>query len=145
MLTVKDQLVESERLLGQYTAVILRYHASGKWGSSMIQLDAVVTNYRLLLRPHRKRYRPAALPARYVTQVELTRKGMYRCAMLSLTSGDVLCLSIQTGSLDDFHDDLRAMKIPPPKFRFDDKVARDDIERLITFFGREPLPDKTTS
>ena len=52
---------------------------------------------------------------------------------------------LSTGKLDDLHDDLKAMKAPPPKFSFDEKVAKHDIERLITFFGREPLNGEDSS
>jgi hypothetical protein len=135
----KDLFVEGERRLGRYTVVILRQSDNGRWMPSIMQLDATVTNYRLLLRPHRKKYEPASLPAAYIRAIELTRKGNYHCVQIKLLTDHLLFLMLSTGKLDDLHDDLKAMKAPPPKFSFDDKVAKHDIERLITFFGKEPL------
>jgi hypothetical protein len=68
-------------------------------------------------------------------------RGHHHCVELHLITNHFLCAMLSTGKLADLYDDLRAMKQPPPRFAFDDKVARKDIERLITFFGREPLPD----
>jgi hypothetical protein len=134
-------LVEGERLLGRYTVVLLQQSSNGNWQTSPMQLDAVVTNYRLLLRPHRKKYTPACLPSHYIKSVELTVKGNHHCVALHLITNHYLCAMLSTGKLDNLYHDLSAMKQPPPRFAFDDKVARKDIERLITFFGREPLPE----
>lgn len=141
MIDEKDMLVEGERRLGRYTAVILRPTANGGWSPALMQLDTVVTNYRLMLRPHRKKYEPASIPARYIQAVLMARHDRYHCVQMNLSGGFVLCLMLQTGKLSDLFDDLHAMKAPAPRFHFDDKVARNDIERLITFFGREPLPN----
>ena len=131
--------LETERRLGRYTVVILQ-HASQGWAPSVMQLDAVVTNYRLLLRPFRKKYPPASLPSHYIRGIDLTRQGQYHCVAIELVTSHRLYLSLSTGKLENLHEDLCAMKTPPPRFRFDDKVAMYDIQRLITFFGREPLP-----
>ncbi|MEO1289108.1 MAG: hypothetical protein AAFV93_15195 [Chloroflexota bacterium] len=135
----KEIFVEDERLLGRYTVVLLNKHNSGNWMPAVMQLDAVVTNYRLLLRPFRKKYRPASLPARYIRTADLVTRGKYHCIALTLSTDHQLHVMLSTGKLDDLHDDLSAMKSPPPKFQFDDSVAKNDIERLITFFGKRPL------
>ena len=108
---------------------------------AVMQLDAMVTNYRLLLRPFRKKYAPASLPARYIKSAEMTVQDKYHCVSLKLITDHALYMMLSTGKLDDLYDDLRAMKSPPPKFQFDDSVAKNDIERLITFFGKQPLQD----
>jgi hypothetical protein len=137
----KAMLVDGERRLGRYTVVLLLQSNSGNWQPAIMQLDAVVTNYRLLLRPFRKKYTPASLPSHYIKHVELAVKGHHHCVEVRLITNHLLCVMLSTGKLDDLYHDLSAMKQPPPRFAFDDKVARKDIERLITFFGREPFPD----
>ena len=141
MIDDKAMLVEGERRLGRYTVVLLQQSNNGKWQPSIMQLDAVVTNYRLLLRPFRKKYTPACLPSHYIKKVELTVKGNHHCVEVRLITNHFLCVMLSTGKLDDLYHDLSAMKQPPPRYAFDDKVARKDIERLITFFGREPMPN----
>ncbi|MEL6307796.1 MAG: hypothetical protein AAFN11_03275 [Chloroflexota bacterium] len=132
---------EGEKQLGRYTVVLLNQSKSGRWMPSVMQLDAIVTNYRMLLRPHRKKYRPAWLPAKFIVSTELTRRGNWHCIAMKVRTNHVLYISLSTGKLDDLHDDLHAMRVPPPKYAFDDSVAKQDIERLITFFGRKPLTD----
>jgi hypothetical protein len=140
----KDVFVEGERRLGRYTVVILR-QSGERWTPAMLQLDATVTNFRLLLRPHRKKYQPASLPEQYITAIEMKRQERYHCIELQLSTNHVLYLMLSTGRLENFYDDLHAMKAPRPHFQFDEKVAKQDIERLITFFGREPLSGETSS
>jgi hypothetical protein len=138
-------LIEGERRLGRYTVVLLQQTNNDKWQPSVMQLDATVTNYRLLLRPFRKKYAPACLPSHYIKSVEMTVKGHHHCVELHLITNHYICAMLSTGKLDDLYHDLSAMKQPPPRFAFDDKIARKDIERLITFFGREPLPEPPSS
>lgn len=144
MIEDKDIFVEGERRLGRYTVVILR-QSGERWMPAMLQLDATVTNFRLLLRPHRKKYQPASLPQQYITTIEKALKDRYHCIELALTTGHLLYLMLSTGRPDDFYDDLHTMKTPRPNFQFDDTIAKQDIERLITFFGKEPLPKKSSS
>ena len=137
-----DAFVDGERQLGRYTVVILRYNENSKnWTPDVMQLDATVTNFRLRLRPFQKKYKPATIPTTYVDHVDKRTIGRYHSVQLRLITGHVLCLMLATGKLDNLYDDLCAMKLPPPKFSFDDKIARDDIERLITFFGKMPQPN----
>lgn len=140
MIEVKEIFVDGERALGRYTIVLLN-DMNGRWMPAIMQLDAMVTNYRLLLRPFRKKYAPASLPARYIKSAEMTLQDKYHCVGLQLITDHALYVMLSTGKLDDLYDDLRAMKSPPPKFQFDDSVAKNDIERLITFFGKQPLQD----
>ena len=141
MIDEKSNLIEGERALGRYTVSILQQTASG-WSPAMLQLDAMATNYRLLLRPLRKSYSPASLPARWIDGIYTMYKGKHQCVGLSLTTSDWLYLLPSTGRLDYFFEDIRMMKLPPPRFSFDSTIARRDIERLITFFGREPRQER---
>lgn len=135
---------DGEKQLGHYTVVLLTQSKSGTWLPSVMQLDAIVTNYRMMLRPHRKKYRPAWLPAKFIISTELTRRGNYHCIAVKLRTNHMLYLALSTGKLDDLHDDLHAMRTPPPRYQFDDSVAKQDIERLITFFGKQPLGQKSS-
>jgi hypothetical protein len=137
----KDFLVEGERRLGRYTTVIMQVTQQGEWTPSLMQLDSLVSNYRLFLRPFRKKYVPATIPSHYIQRVLLTKIGRYNAVALELLTSHFLYIMTSTGRLEDFHDDLRAMKAPPPRVRFDERVARADIVRLITFFGQQPHPD----
>lgn len=139
MIEENEVFVDGERRLGRYTVVLLNQTSGGRWMPSIMQLDSMVTNYRLLLRPFRKKYRPASLPAEYIKTVEMTRQGHYHCIKLLLITNHILYVMLSTGKLDDLLDDLHAMKSPAPNFHFDDKVAKKDIERLITFFGKQPI------
>jgi len=136
--------VDGERTIGRYTIVLLNQLGNGRWQPAMLQLDAVVTNYRLLLRPFRKKYSPASLPSRYVRNATLTTQDKYHCVELRLITDHVIYMMLSTGKLDDLYDDLKAMKSPPVKFQIDDSLARNDIERLITFFGKQPLTDSSS-
>ena len=129
--------MEDEKRLGQYTIFILQHGSSG-WLPAVMAMDGLVTNYRLMLRPTRKKYQPATLPGHYIKHVELTRRGGYHCVQLVLITGHELYLMPGTGKMEDLYDDLSVMKVPRPKFAFDDSVARRDIERLINFF-RDPV------
>jgi hypothetical protein len=128
-------LIEGERILGRYTVNVLR-ESAGTWSSTMMPMDATITNYRLMLRPHKKKYEPATLPGTLVRSAHMTHKGAFHCVEVLFVTNHFLYLILSTGKLDNFCEDLAAMKSPPPKFRFDDSVAQHDIERLINFFGR---------
>lgn len=144
MIEENEIFVAGERRLGRYTVVLLNQTSSGRWIPSVMQLDSIVTNYRLLLRPFRKKYLPASLPAEYIKSTEMTTQGKYHCIKIVLITNHILYIMLGTGKLDDLRDDLNTMKSPAPKFHFDEKVARKDIERLITFFGKQPLETPLT-
>lgn len=127
-------LLDDERVLGRYTAVILRQSSAGTWQLEMMQLNATVTIYRLLLRPLRKKYAPATIPAHYFRALTLTERDGHRCVQMTLITGHVLHMKTATGSTDEFFNYLLALKLPRPRVHFDDQVARRDIERLVQFF-----------
>ena len=133
--------IDGEYRVGRCTAVLLHETNEG-CQPSVMPLDCVTTNYRLLLRPHRKKYEPASLPARYIRGIYMMQRGKHKCIALLLLTDHWLYLILQTGKLDELYNHLLAMR-PPPRYQFDKSLARRDIERLITFFGRAPLPDVT--
>lgn len=133
--------IEGEYAVRRYTASILQ-QVGQRWEPFMMQLDCVTTNYRLLLRPLRKRYDPASLPARYIHGIYPMQRGHHRCLALSLLDDHWLYLLLATGSLDHLYEDLMNMRTPP-RYRFDSTIAKRDIQRLITFFDRGPLPQPT--
>lgn len=127
---------------------ILQRVGEDGWAPAVMPLDALVTNLRLMLRPMKKKYAPATLPARYLREIAMTQKGQNHCIALTLITGHELYLINGTGKLEALFDDLTLMKVPRPKlqFQFDDKVARHDIQRLISFFGKLAIaPDTNLS
>ncbi|QPC82698.1 hypothetical protein G4Y79_23940 [Phototrophicus methaneseepsis] len=133
-----DMLV-GEKLLGSYTVVVLEHLAQG-WQPTVMPLNAIVTNYRLTLKPYKKKYQPATLPSHFMRRVMLTTRGGYNCIELTVRTEHALYLMLSTGRLDDLYHDLNAMVTPPPRFRFDDKVAQEDIKRLVQFLEKQREP-----
>jgi hypothetical protein len=132
--------IDEEHAVERCTAVLLQDTAEG-WAPSVMQLDCVATNYRLLLRPHRKKYAPASLPARYIQGIYMMQRGIHKCIALLLVTDHWLYITVATGDPNKLYKSLLAMRTPP-RYRFNGAIARQDIERLITFFGREPLPER---
>lgn len=140
MADIQDMLVEGERTLGRYTVVILRHDPNqGRWSPSLMQLDTTVTNYRLLLRPFRKKYQPASIPQHYIHEIELAQVDHYHCVMMQLITKHFLYLMLATGKLDDLYNHLRAMTSPLSHLKFVENIPRQDIERLIRFFKEQPV------
>ncbi len=133
-----DFFVDGEKRLGQYMVFIVE-RSGDSWSTAVMALDAVVTNFRLMLRPSRKKYSPAMLPGHYIRQVEMTTRGRIHCISLHLITEHNLFLTPATGKIEHFYDDLCAMKAPRPRFHADDTVARTDIERLVNYFRLAPL------
>jgi hypothetical protein len=136
----EDIFIEGERRLGRYTVVILQRLDADNWVPSVMQLNTLISNYRIVLQPFKRKYAPATLPAHYIRSVELTKTGNYNCVGITLMTDDVLYLMLGTGNLLDLYDDLRVMKTPPPKYKFDESVARTDIKRLIDFLRKDGSP-----
>lgn len=145
MIKDTDFLVDGEKPIGEYSVFILQRVGEDNWSPAVMPLDALVTNFRLLLRPMKKKYAPATIPARYLRDITLTQKGHNHCVALTLITGHELYLINGTGKLDALYDDLSLMKVPRPKlqFQFDDKIAREDIQRLVSFFGKLATPKNT--
>jgi len=126
--------VEDEKRLGLYTVQVLRQTARG-WAPDIMQLQALVTNHRLLLKPFPRRYAPASIPAGYIKKVDNHQINHHRTVCLTLQTGHQLHIILNPRLMEHITDDLHAMIAPKPNFQFDEKVAKGHIERLISFFG----------
>lgn len=140
MIREDDIFIEGERRLGRYTVVILQHSDTSNWTPSVMQLNTLISNYRIVLQPFKRKYSPATLPAHYIRHVAIERQGNYHCVSLQLITDDMLYLMLGTGNLNDLYDDLRVMKTPPPKYRFDETVAAADIQRLVDFLRKDNSP-----
>jgi len=133
-----DFFVDGEKKLGQYTVFIVERNGDS-WTAAVMALDAVVTNFRLMLRPSRKKYSPAMLPGHYIRHIEMTTRGRIHCISLQLITEHNLFLTPATGKIEYLYEDLCVMKVPRPRFHSDDSIARADIERLVNYFRLAPL------
>lgn len=138
MVDPKTLFMDGEHQLGRYMVGVLT-ETEGNWHVSLVQLDGVVTNYRLMLRPMRRRYAPACLPRHYLKAIDLTQQGHRHAVRLQLITGDCLHLVVSTGTLNDLFRDLKAMR-KPPRYQFDEAIARRDVERLVHFFAHDARP-----
>ena len=59
-----EVFVDGERRLGRYTVVLLNKTNNGRWMPSIMQLDSMVTNYRLLLRSISQKISPCLFAIR---------------------------------------------------------------------------------
>ncbi|MCA9915516.1 MAG: hypothetical protein KC496_19315, partial [Anaerolineae bacterium] len=140
-----DILIEGEKILGQYMVAALQRFADGTWEPSMLQLSATVTRYRLLLAPSpaRKRYQPACLPGHHIKAVKIAERGGYHAVAILMPTKQVLYLTMSTGKLEDFYEHLATISMPE-RVRFDERVARSDIQRLIGYFAGDILLDESS-
>jgi|GEM_PF-755126 len=125
-------LLDDERELGRYTVVVL-VRVGERWQPTLMPLTALVTNYRLILRPHRRKYEPASLPNYFFGKITMQRLDNYHCLQVKFINGDRLHLMLSTGNLDDLYSDLLAMRRRAPRFRFDGNVPRLAIQRLTRY------------
>ena len=139
-MSIELSFVEGEKQLGRYTVSLLQNTDVG-WLPSVLQLDATITNYRLLLRPFRRKYQPASIPQHYLKDVHMTQFAGHHVIQLDFKPSGAIYLVMSSGKLDNLYEDLLAMKAPIPKFSWDANVARNDIQRLINYFGRDALAD----
>jgi len=116
----KLALLEEERLLGRYMVAPLQYFPPNRWEASMMQLAALVTNYRLMLYPAKRRYQPACLPANYIKRTRIVPCGNFRSLQLPLSTGHSLYLTTATGTLEDLQENIEVMRLPS-RVRFDDR------------------------
>lgn len=138
-----DILIDGEKVLGQYMVAALQHFSDGTWEPGMLQLSATVTRYRLLLAPSpaRKRYQPACLPGYHIKSVKMTERGGYHTLAISMPTRQVLYLTMSTGKLEDFYQHLATISMPE-RVRFDERIDRSDIQRLIGYFAGDVLVDE---
>ncbi len=133
MLTNQITLVPGESTLGQYQVAIVRYTASG-WVPTVPPLNAVVTNFRIVLQPQtRRRYDPATIPSTYVMRVSEVQFGNTRGVRVALRDGLVLYLQMNWSDGDLLADAIKKMLISPVGKSFALHPTSRDLSRLLHF------------
>lgn len=133
MINESELFIEGERRLGLYTVELLRKASTG-WATNALPLFALVSNYRLILKPLKKKYPAASIPSTYVRLVEKIVLEPHRCIAVRFKDGGSLFLVVLSGSFDHLAEDLSAMKAPPPRFSFDNTIPLAKIHKLISYF-----------
>ena len=67
-INVKEVLVDGEEVLGRFQVEILAPGNHG-WSPAVMAIEALVTNYRLLLKPFKKKYEHASIPNYYISLI----------------------------------------------------------------------------
>lgn len=134
-INVEEVLVEGETTLGRYQVEILAPDNNG-WSPAVMAIEALVSNYRLLLKPFRKKYEHASIPNYYISSVDENVIDNHPCISISIKTGHVFHLVIPRRHRKSLYNDLIKMRVPKPKFKMDENVARNDIQRLVKFFER---------
>jgi len=134
-INVDEVLVEGEFVLNRYQIEILAPDANG-WSPAVMAIEAMVTNFRLLLKPFRKKYSHASIPNYYITSVDENEIDNFPCISICIKTGHVFHVVTPRRHRKQLYNDLIKMRVPKPKFKMDENVARNDIQRLVTFFER---------
>lgn len=134
-INVNEVLKDGEFVLGRYQIEILAPDAHG-WSPAVMAIEALVTNFRLLLKPFRKKYQHASIPNYYVTSVDENVINDYPCISISIKTGHVFHVVTPRRHRKQLYNNLIQMRVPKPKFKMDENIARNDIQRLVAFFER---------
>ncbi len=133
MLNEAELLLQGEFKLGYYLVEVARCLDTG-WVASVPPLDALVTNYRLILAPQtRRRYEPASIPAVYILKIHEMQLGRRLGTIVSLKTGHQLPLFIGYGHAGDFAENIKTMLTTPAGSGFKPNPAQNDLQRLIHF------------
>ena len=134
-INVQEVLVEGEEVLGRFQVEILALGTQG-WSPAVMAIEALVSNYRLLLKPIKKKYDHASIPNYYISSIEENELDGFPCISITIKTGHVFNLVIPRRHKKVLYANLIQMRIPKPKFKMDENVARNDIQRLVAFFER---------
>jgi hypothetical protein len=132
---VQKVLVKDEDVLGRFQVEILAPSSDG-WAPAVMAIETLVTNYRVLLKPFKKKYEPASIPNYFISAIEEDNLGGFPCLTICIKTGHSFHLVIPRRHKKSLYNSLLKMHIPKPKFKMDENVARDDIQRLVSFFER---------
>jgi len=128
-------LLPGENKLGQYHVAIIRRTQSG-WVPTVPPLNALVTNYRMVLQPQtRRQYKPASIPSYSITHVSEVELGPYRGVRIALKTGLRLYLTVNWSQGDELSSTIKAMLITPIGKTFTLKPQQSDLSRLIQFIS----------
>lgn len=134
-INVQEVLIEGEVVLGRFQVEILAPGAQG-WSPAVMAIEALVTNFRLLLKPFKKKYHHASIPNYFITTVAEDELDGYPCISIGVRTGHTFHLVIPRRHKQMLIANLIKMRVPKPKFKMDENVARNDIKRLVAFFER---------
>ena len=134
-INVKEVLVEGESVLGRFQIEILAPTTDG-WSPAVMAIEALVTNYRLLLKPFRKKYEHASIPNYFITDIEEAVVDNHPCISVYIKTGHVFHTVLPRRHKKALFESLIKMHVPKPKFKMDENVAVNDIQRLVEFFER---------
>ena len=132
---VQKVLVDGEEVLGRFQVEILAPSTDG-WAPAVMAIEALVTNYRLLLKPFKKKYEHASIPNYFISTVEENKLDGFPCLSICIKTGHSFHLVIPRRHKKALYESLLKMNTPKPKFKMDENVARNDIQRLVSFFER---------
>ncbi len=136
MFREEEIFIEGEKRLGLYQVQIARPLSTG-WAAAVPPLNAMVTNYRLILQPQtRKPYEPASIPNTYITKVSDVNLGPRNGILVALKTGHQLNMYIALDQIKKFSKDIKQMLTPPVRGHFATDLAENDIQRLIEFINR---------
>ena len=135
-INASEVLIEGESIFGRYQVEILIPHAQGGWSPAVMAIEALVTNYRLLLKPFRKKYDHASIPNYYIKVIEENVIDNYSCISIGIKTGHMFHMIVARRHKKAYFDNLLKMRVPKPKFKMDENVAMGDIQRLVAFFER---------
>ncbi|MBZ0285840.1 MAG: hypothetical protein K8L97_34250 [Anaerolineae bacterium] len=132
----EELILPGEHRLGEYQISIIRRIPTG-WSPTVPPLDALVTNYRLLLKPQLRRpYPPASIPSSYITNVSEIDLGQKPGVKICLKTGHQIHMLISWSQASRLAEDIKAMLISPVGNIFIDKPIERDIKRLIRFVSQ---------
>lgn len=135
MLTPAELLKEGEELLGSYNVEIARWQ-SDRWVSTVPTLYIVLTDHRMILQPHtRKRYEPAIIPARYITQVTELEAPYRHGVLMRLATGHQIGMFISGRFNREVLRNLHRMMRPIKPMQFNPQLDIQQLQKLIDFFN----------
>ena len=134
-INVQEVLVEGEEVLGRFQVEMLAPGAHG-WSPAVMAIEALVTNFRLLLKPFKKKYTHASIPNYFINSVAENELDGHPCITVSVKTGHEFHMVLPRRHKRQLLDNLTRMKVPKPKFKMDESIARNDIQRLVAFFER---------
>jgi hypothetical protein len=133
VLNETEIFIDGETKLGQYQVAVVRYTPTG-WVPSIPPLDALVTNYRLILQPQTRRpHPPASIPGAYITKIADVELNKRAAVQICLKTGHKLFFFTSWGQGLNLTDAIKAMLTSPVGNRFKHHPAQQDINRLIQF------------
>jgi hypothetical protein len=136
VLDEKALFLPGENKLGQYQVAIARYATASGWSPTVPPLNALVTNYRLILHPQTRRpHTPASIPSTYITKIETVDMGQYHHGVrICLKTGHQLYLLISWSQGNEMTHSLETMLTSPVGNAL--KLKAVDLNRLIKFISR---------